>query len=622
MNPTRKFPLLPLMLALLTLGLVLAPGARADDDVQVAAALAADAQPEVGQSVDFTITVSGATEATVPENVNVDGLTITYVGPNTQTQIQFGTGFGSGSHIQRSVTHTYSVVPQRAGEFVIPAQKIVVDGKDYATRPVTVRVGANASSGTAGGDQNGQLYFAEVVVPKNSAYIGEALPLEFRLYLDARIPGQLEEQPELSANGCTLQKIGKPTQSQVTRNGRQYVMVTFKTAATAARAGKLTLGPSTIQLMARIPQGHKRRRTGGPFDDPMFQNPFFDDAFQMLSQPQQITAKAEPVDLDIKPLPAAGQPRSFGGAVGNYSLTTTVKPAMVEAGDPITITANITGRGDFDRVTAPQFTDPNGWKTYPPSAKFEQDDDTGISGTKTFQMAVIPDAGKKQSPTLEWSFFDPIKEQYVTLSDRGVPIKIEGTAAAQSTPAIAQQSAAAAKPTPAQAGPDIMYIRADSDGWDRTFTPLYTTRVFWAAQGAPLVVLLAFIGVRIARKRASDEEARRRDQWRREKDAELAKLNRREAPESDLYDAAASALRLDAAILTGRTPSTLHPAEVTAARALDAATAERVRNIFDRQAEALYAGASGSRATASAETRVALLEIVKAYENAPHEKLD
>ena len=36
-------------------------------------------------------------------------------GPNTQTQINFGTGFGSGSHIQRSVVHTYSVVPQRPG---------------------------------------------------------------------------------------------------------------------------------------------------------------------------------------------------------------------------------------------------------------------------------------------------------------------------------------------------------------------------------------------------------------------------------------------------------------------------------------------------------------------------
>ena len=98
-----------------------------------------------GQSVDFTITVNGATDASVPQNIDVDGLTITYEGPNSQTQISFGTGFGSGSHIQRSVIHTYSVVAQRAGDFVIPAQQVMVDGKTYTTQPVNLKVGGTAS---------------------------------------------------------------------------------------------------------------------------------------------------------------------------------------------------------------------------------------------------------------------------------------------------------------------------------------------------------------------------------------------------------------------------------------------------------------------------------------------
>jgi hypothetical protein len=106
----------------------LATGKARADDVQVSAALS-DNTIDVGQSVDFTITVNGATDASVPENINVDGLTITYVGPNTQTQIMFGSGFGSGSHIQRSVVHTYSVVAQRSGQFVIPSQQVVIDGE-------------------------------------------------------------------------------------------------------------------------------------------------------------------------------------------------------------------------------------------------------------------------------------------------------------------------------------------------------------------------------------------------------------------------------------------------------------------------------------------------------------
>jgi hypothetical protein len=609
----------------------LATGKARADDVQVSAALS-DNTIDVGQSVDFTITVNGATDASVPENINVDGLTITYVGPNTQTQIMFGSGFGSGSHIQRSVVHTYSVVAQRSGQFVIPSQQVVIDGETYNTRPLELRAGGAASSGAgssgAGGssagssggggtaqdsDGNSQLFYAEFVLPRDSAYIGEALPIEIRLFVDARVRAQLLEMPEVTAEGCTVQKMTKPDQNQVTRNGREYVMVTYKTAVTAATAGNIKLGPVTVLAEAQLPQARPRRRTGGPFDDPMFQNPFFDDAFRMMSPPQQIKIRGEPVDLAIKPLPAEGQPKSFAGAVGNFTLTTSVKPTMVEAGDPITITAKITGRGDFDRVTAPQITNPEGWRTYPPSSSFEGDDDIGISGTKKFDTAVIAQTNKTQSPALEWSYFDPIKEQYVTLTGEPTPIKVEGAQQPAPTPVIAQQAPQAA-PTPTTS--DIQYIRADSSGWGKTFEPLYANRIFWEAQGAPLLALLAFVGLQVARKRAADLEARKRAEWRRQKDAELATIQRRDLPESELFQAAARALRLEAAIQTGRSPDTLDGTEVANARILDDSLAGRVRHLFDRHAEALYAGTSGGRTASSAQTRVDLLETVKGYENA------
>ena len=37
---------------------------------------------------------------------------------------------------------------------------------------------------------------------------------------------------------------------------------------------------------------------GGPFDDPFFQNQFFDDAFQMMSQPQQVEITGDPARLE------------------------------------------------------------------------------------------------------------------------------------------------------------------------------------------------------------------------------------------------------------------------------------------------------------------------------------
>ena len=109
---------------------------------------------------------------------------------------------------------------------------------------------------------------------------------------------------------------------------------------------------------------------------------------------------------------------------------------------------------------------------------------------------------------------------------------------------------------------------------------------------------------------------RRLAQWRREKETALAAMRRRDVPEGELYEAAARALRLEAAMQTGRDPETLDGAEVTGARAMDPELAERVRRLFDQQAEVLYAGTAGGRRAASAETRAEALDTVKGYENA------
>lgn len=583
-------------------------------DATATAALS-DSQTDPGQSVDYTITVNGG-EGRVPENIEVDGLSITYTGQSTQTQINFGTLFGSGSHRETSTVYTYSVVPQRPGRFVIPAQTVEVDGQRISTHPVSLAVGGGNAGGNsnpaadAGGSSSGNdLYFAQIIIPKTNVYIGEAVPMEARIYVDARIAVQLLGPPEIPVESCTMQPLTKPAQAQVERNGRQYVVVTYKTALTPAKAGTLKAGPVSIGCLVRLPQArtHRRSAFNSPFDDP-----FFDDAFRMMGAPQQVAIKSDVTELNVKPLPAAGQPKSFAGAVGKYTLSTSAKPSTVQAGDPITLTAKIEGRGNFDRVTAPQLADPAGWRAYPPSAKFSADDDIGVSGAKTFEMAVIPGPGKTASPELEWSYFDPEQERYVTLKGASVPLKVEGQAAPAPTPVMAQQ----ATPPPSVPAPDILYIRADSTGWGRTFEPLYENRSFWTAQAVPLLALLGFIALRINGIRAADLQARERAQWRREKETALAQVRRRGASEGELCQSATQALRLEAALQTGRPAATLHASDVLAGRQLDPATEAQIRRLFDRQAEMLYAGASGGTRPASPETQAETLDLLGKYESA------
>ena len=170
-------------------------------------------------------------------------------------------------------------------------------------------------------------------------------------------------------------------------------------------------------------------------DDP-FSDPFFNDPFSGLMEQREITVKSQPVTLEVKPLPTNAPP-SFAGAVGIFNLTTDVKPKSAQIGDPLTVTASIAGRGNFDRVTSPTLESDRGWHTYPPSANFKADDEIGISGTKSFELVITPNERKNAVPPLLFSYFDPLKDKYVTLTTEKLPVLVVRIPKAEASSAAA-----------------------------------------------------------------------------------------------------------------------------------------------------------------------------------------
>ena len=51
--------------------------------------------------------------------------------------------------------------------------------------------GAPNDAAAAGAGANEPLYFAQIIIPKTHVYIGEAVPVEARIYVDARVAQQL-----------------------------------------------------------------------------------------------------------------------------------------------------------------------------------------------------------------------------------------------------------------------------------------------------------------------------------------------------------------------------------------------------------------------------------------------
>jgi len=597
-------------------------------------AVLSNSEATVGETVELQVNVTGPGDTQAPEEIAVTGLEIYRTGENASSQLKFGAG---GMQVTKTVTYTYTVLPKNAGKFTIPQQAIRVGNNVLRTPELTLNVadtpgratGARPSRGAQTQSQSvraGELMFAELIVPKKVAYVGEIVPVQIRMGFDPRIRPRLIEPPEISGQGFTAEKLQQSGQTSESINGRPYDVVTYKSAIAAARAGKFELGPVKAKAQVIVPRARSVPRSRGrsPFDlfnlDDPFSDPFFSNPFAQLGERREVEIKSDPVALEVKPLPRNAPP-SFSGAIGNFAMTTDANPKSVQMGDPITVTSTISGRGNFGRVNAPVLEDERGWHKYPPSSKFKQDDEVGISGTKTFETVLSPNEKKQTLPVLAFSYFDPGKDQYVTLHSEPIAITVQGTgpaanvaAAAPASPTPATASRAGSATQPVAKPQDILYQLTDRPATAESFAPLYTRPVFWTAQLVPLLALIAFAGWKIRQTRIDNREARRIAALQHEAAGLMHKLRRNAVSPREYFAEASRVVRLKTALASGS--GEINPNVVDAETAadtfkLDTDSRDQLRRLFEQSDEWQYSGAHNGPDTISPENRREVLELIE-----------
>jgi len=611
------------------LGVIASAGFAYADSPSVTAVLNSS-EAALGETVQLEIRVTGARGADAPEEIMVDGLEIRRTGTSQRIEM-------NNLSLTSSVVYDYTVMPLRAGRFTIPPQTIRIGNNALRTPALTLNVADSGgrSSGRSSGARSGRdttapgtnnLIFAELIVPSKTAYVGEIVPVSIRMGFDPRVRPRLTEPPEITGQGFTAQKLQQSGENTETIGGRLYEVVTYKTAIAAARAGKFEIGPVQAKAQVVVPrrQTAPRSRPRSPFDlfdqDDPFSDPFFSNPFSQLGERREVEIKSEPVALEVKPLPPNAPP-SFSGAIGNFTMTTEAKPKTVQVGDPITVTTTISGRGNFDRVNAPVIEDERGWHKYPPSSKFKQDDEVGISGTKTFEMVLSPNEKKQGLPPLAFSYFDPVKQQYVTMHGEPFPISVQGGAAVAQN-AGAPQSAVSG-PSPGTARPsaqtsakpqDILYQLTELPKKAESFAPIYTQRVFWAVQLIPLLGLIGFAGWKVRRARIDNREAQRIAALQHEATDLMHKLHRNDATPREYYAEASRVVRVKAALASGNRRIDPNMVDVeTAAETfkLNSDSRDRLRRLFEQSDEWQYSGAHNGPGRISPESQREVLELIQ-----------
>jgi hypothetical protein len=589
----------------------------------------------VGETVRLEIRVTGARGADAPEDITVDGLEIHRTGTSQRIEM-------NNLSLTSSVIYDYTVMPVRAGSYTIPPVTIRVGGNSLRTPALTLNVADSpgrtsgrspASSGSPGSSAAptsrdvqaagaNSLAFAELIVPTKVAYVGQIVPVQIRMGFDPRVRPRLVEPPEITGQGFTAQKLQESGQNTETIGGRPYEIVTYKTAIAAARAGKFEIGPVTAKAQVLIPRRPTapRSRPRSPFDvfdeDDPFSDPFFANPFSQFAERRIVEIKSEPVALEVKTLPP-NAPLSFSGAIGTFTMATDAKPKTVQVGDPITVTATISGRGNFDRVNAPVVEDERGWHKYPPSSKFKQDDEVGISGTKTFEMVLSPNEKKQALPVLAFSYFDPVKEQYVNLHSEPISISVQGGTTAQNI-----ASAQPGSPTPntavaaqrSEKPQDILYQLTERPKTPESFTPVYTQRLFWVSQLIPLMGLVGFVSWRIRRARIDNREARRVAALQHEAAELMHKLHRNDVSPREYYAEASRMIRVKAALASRSRqidPNTVDAETAAETFKLNGDSRDRLRRLFEQSDEWQYSGAHNGPGTISPENRRDVLELIE-----------
>jgi BatD DUF11 like domain len=605
---------------IVTIGGILAASSALADSPSVTAVLS-NSEAVVGEMVELQIKVSGSRDAKLPENIVVNGLEIHPTGTSHQFEMR---NFTTTS----SVTYSYRILPLQAGRFTIPSQTIQVGGKSLRTPDLTLNVADSPGSSSASRPSQraqpgtaGKFVFAELIVPKKTAFVGEVVPVQIRLGFDPRAYPRLTDGPEITGQGFTAQKLQQSGENEETVDGRLYHVVTFKTAIAAARAGKFEIGPVEAKAQVVVSRSRRSPRGRSPFDlfnmDDPFSDPFFSNPFSQFGERREIEIKSDPVALEVKPLPPNAPP-DFSGAIGNFTMTTDAKPKSVQVGDPITVTSTVSGRGNFDRVGAPVLEDERGWHKYPPSSKFAKDDEVGISGTKTFETVLSPNEKKQTLPVMEFAYFDPVKEQYVTLRSDPIAISVQGGAVAAASPAAippgSTPPAAATKPAPATKPQDILYQLTERPRAVQSFTPLYARPIFWSAQLLPLFALLGLIGWKIRQARIDNREARRIAALQHEAAELMRKLHRGDASPREYYAEASRVVRVIAALASRSRqidPNTVDLDTAADTFRLNRDSRERLRRLFEQCDEWQYSGAHNGSEKISPEIRRDVLEFIE-----------
>jgi hypothetical protein len=364
--------------------------------------------------IDFMMNVDGDNFV----QPSFDGFRI-IAGPSQQVSQSWVNGRSSFEK-----AYSYFLTPNQKGTFIIKPAAIEYNGQIYKTAPVKIIVTAateqprDPNDTQMSGDES--LYLV-ADVSKTNPYINEPITVVYKLYFGNIGISNVGESNKPKYNDFWSQniEIKQPELQEGIFKGQNFRFIVLKKVVLyPQKSGRLKIEPLSLSVDVELPTN--RRDMFGRM---------------MLTQTtKRVSAGAK--TINVKPLPEAGKPDDFSGAVGDFDFKVTPSKTNLKHGESLDLVVSVTGKGNLKLFSLPKPVVPNALEMY--DAVHSEDISTplsGMAGKSSDSYAIIPQyRGNYPVKPMQFSYFDLSSGTYKTLRSPQIMINVlDGPTPADST---------------------------------------------------------------------------------------------------------------------------------------------------------------------------------------------
>jgi hypothetical protein len=338
-----------------------------------------------------------------------------------------------------SKSYTYVLTPKAKGTFTIGQATIEIGGKTYKSSPFKIEVGeavANPNPQQAPSynpynpyqrqqqqqqerDQQlaqkpGDGIHLVAEIANISPYVNQPVNVVYKLYVspNSSVTNFFEkESPQYNDFWSQIEIVDGRTMKveEGTYKGQPYRYVVLRKAVLyPQKSGRLELEPLVVELNTEIFTGRR----------------------DMFGRPEMQQAKTRATTgkkyINVKPLPEAGKPESFTGAVGNFDFKVTSGKTTLKAGESLQLTVSVSGKGNLKLFNLPKPEVPAALEMYDPEHKENVKTPlTGMTGSISDVYTIVPNKkGKYPIKPLSFSWFDLSTGKYKTVTSNEIMVDV------------------------------------------------------------------------------------------------------------------------------------------------------------------------------------------------------